>query len=76
MGSPELIIADEPTSSLDTDHRQAFVRLLFEECEKENTTLIFVSHDTTLASLFDHRIRLPEINQAEKRTSEHEKEIR
>jgi putative ABC transport system ATP-binding protein len=57
-----LIIADEPTSALDADQRQAFVRLLFKECEKENTTLIFVSHDTGLAGLFDRTILLAEIN--------------
>jgi putative ABC transport system ATP-binding protein len=62
IGAPELIIADEPTSALDADHRQAFVRLLFKECEKENTTLIFVSHDTGLAGLFDRTILLAEIN--------------
>ena len=32
IGSPELMIADEPTSSLDADRREAFVELLFDEC--------------------------------------------
>jgi putative ABC transport system ATP-binding protein len=62
IGAPEIIIADEPTSSLDTGHRKAFIRLLFQECDPKETTLIFVSHDTTLAHLFDQKIRLADIN--------------
>jgi putative ABC transport system ATP-binding protein len=62
LGSPEIIIADEPTSSLDSEHRQAFIKTLFEECQKENITLIFVSHDKSLKHHFDHCIHLQEIN--------------
>ena len=64
MGSPELLIADEPTSSLDADRREAFVRLLFEECVQAGSTLVFVSHDTSLEALFDRTIRLAEVNTA------------
>ena len=60
--NPRIIIADEPTSSLDTGHREAFIQLLFKECDREETTLIFVSHDTNLEKLFDRTIRLNEIN--------------
>jgi putative ABC transport system ATP-binding protein len=62
LGSPEIIIADEPTSALDSEHRQAFIKTLFEECQKENITLIFVSHDKSLKHHFDHCINLQEIN--------------
>jgi putative ABC transport system ATP-binding protein len=62
IGAPEIIIADEPTSSLDAGHREAFIQLLFKECDREETTLIFVSHDTSLEKLFDRTIRLNEIN--------------
>ncbi len=62
IGSPEIIIADEPTSSLDSDHRQAFINLLFEECAQTNTTLIFVSHDTSLAELFHRTVKLHQLN--------------
>jgi putative ABC transport system ATP-binding protein len=62
IGAPEILIADEPTSSLDADHRQAFIRLLFEECAKEKTTLIFVSHDTSLKGLFNRAVRITDIN--------------
>jgi len=64
MGSPELLIADEPTSSLDADRREAFVRLLFEECSQAGSTLVFVSHDASLEKMFDRTLRLAEINRA------------
>lgn len=66
IGEPEIAIADEPTSSLDADLREAFVELLFAECDRQKTTLVFVSHDRSLAPLFDRTISLPDINRAGK----------
>lgn len=60
FGAPELLIADEPTSSLDADRRRAFLELLFAECAEMGSTLIFVSHDASLAALFDRTLRLPD----------------
>jgi len=62
LGAPELIIADEPTSSLDEDHREGFLQLLFDQCRDLNSTLIFVSHDRRMMPLFDRAISLTEIN--------------
>ena len=64
IGRPQLIIADEPTSALDADSRRAFIRLLFNECEVAGSTVLFVSHDRSLASLFDRSVSLREINRA------------
>ena len=36
IGNPSLIIADEPTSSLDTDAQQIFLNLMFEQISKIN----------------------------------------
>ena len=58
IGAPELIIADEPTSALDADRRLAFIELLFEECAREKSTLVFVSHDAELAAKFDRSVEL------------------
>jgi putative ABC transport system ATP-binding protein len=58
IGAPEIVIADEPTSSLDAAHRGAFIELLFKECAERNATLIFVSHDGSLAANFDRTIRM------------------
>ncbi|MGF1693111.1 ABC transporter ATP-binding protein [Photobacterium kagoshimensis] len=62
MGQPELLIADEPTSALDQNNREAFIELLMAECERSNTTLLFVSHDQTLEGLFDRTVALNDIN--------------
>ncbi len=64
IGNPPLIIADEPTSSLDHENRTAFIELLLEQVNHANATLIFVSHDPTLEPLFDRSIDLRQINQA------------
>jgi len=64
IGAPELIIADEPTSSLDADTRQAFLQLLRQQCDRFASTLLFVSHDRQLAASFDREINLPSINRA------------
>ena len=64
IGAPELVIADEPTSSLDADRRAAFLDLLFRECAREGATLIFVSHDAGLAQHFDRTVELAEVNRA------------
>lgn len=64
IGQPELVIADEPSSALDTDARESFINLLFQECERENSTLLFVSHDNTLSPLFDLQVDLGNINRA------------
>lgn len=65
LGDPELIIADEPTSSLDYDHRERFLELLFESCKAAGSTLLFVSHDRSLMDLFDRRLSLPEFNRVQ-----------
>lgn len=64
IGQPPLIIADEPTSSLDSDSRQAFLELLFNETKAAGSTLLFVSHDVSLASAFDRSVDLRSINTA------------
>ncbi|MCY1173092.1 putative ABC transporter ATP-binding protein [compost metagenome] len=64
IGQPELVIADEPTSALDADAREAFIRLLFAECRDAGASLLFVSHDQSLAPLFDRHLSLSELNRA------------
>jgi putative ABC transport system ATP-binding protein len=64
IGQPEIIIADEPTSSLDAERQQDFLNLLLQECEASEATVLFVSHDRQLASHFDRSVALPDINLA------------
>lgn len=62
LGSPPLIVADEPTSSLDYDNRQLFMDLLFRQCENYGATLLFVSHDPTLKDRFSIVLDFEAIN--------------
>ena len=64
IGAPEIVIADEPTSSLDSDRRSAFIDLLFRECDSANATLIFVSHDNSMVTPFERTIEFMELNSA------------
>ncbi|HEX5844309.1 MAG TPA: ABC transporter ATP-binding protein [Pseudomonas sp.] len=68
IGQPELVIADEPTSALDFDAREAFLQLLFAECREAGSSLLFVSHDQSLARLFDRSLSLADLNKATRLT--------
>lgn len=64
IGTPELVIADEPTSSLDATLRDSFMAVLLAQCRAAGSTLVFVSHDERLAAAFDRRLSLPALNRA------------
>lgn len=61
IGQPPLIIADEPTSSLDADVGARFLDLLFAQCARAGSTLVMVSHDERLAPGFDICLRIEDI---------------
>ncbi len=60
IGDPDIVIADEPTSSLDYEARERFVDLLFDRIENTNATLVFVSHDPTLGARFQREAAIDE----------------
>jgi putative ABC transport system ATP-binding protein len=62
IGGPDLIIADEPTSALDTANRDRFIELLDAQRAQTGCSLLFVSHDETLARHFDRAVDLAAIN--------------
>ena len=62
IGLPALVVADEPTSSLDSDRRSTFLALLTEMIAETQSTLLFVSHDLSLAPHFEQLLSLPSIN--------------
>ena len=66
IGNPSLVIADEPTSSLDSDAQNIFLDLMFSQIEKNNSSLLMVSHDISLSSYFDRVIDINEILVREK----------
>jgi putative ABC transport system ATP-binding protein len=63
IGTPQLIIADEPTSSLDAATQATFLQLLFAQSRAHDTTLLMVSHDARLSSQFDRVIQMADIAQ-------------
>ncbi len=63
IGAPDLIIADEPTSALDHDNRGRFIELLNQQRQAFGSSLLFVSHDNSLAPHFDRAASLAALNQ-------------
>ena len=61
IGSPSIIVADEPTSSLDTEAQELFLDLMFDQISKNLSTLLMVSHDKSLTNYFDQVIDINEI---------------
>ena len=59
---PKIILADEPTSALDYNHRENFLKILFNLCRAHKTTVLFVSHDLSIEKLFDRSISLVKVN--------------
>lgn len=66
IGTPPLIIADEPTSSLDAATQATFLELLFAQSRAHGTTLLMVSHDARLSDQFDRVIHMDDIAQTER----------
>ena len=66
IGKPEIIIADEPTSALDSETSEDFMRLLFEQVDAQQSTLIFVSHDASLTDRFSQVVSFEKLNQAKR----------
>ena len=58
MNNPELILADEPSGSLDSKNKEELHKLLFDLRDKFGLTIIIVTHDNALAQLSDRIIRM------------------
>ncbi len=55
---PALLMLDEPAASLDLMHQQSIFRLLRRLNQEESLTIIAVTHDLNLASLYSDRVLL------------------
>lgn len=53
---PAIVLADEPTASLDPDNAARTVDLVREACRRHGAALLLTSHDPTLAERFETRI--------------------
>jgi lipoprotein-releasing system ATP-binding protein len=58
MNKPSVILADEPSGSLDTANKQELHQLFFDLRERLGQTFVIVTHDEGLAALTDRTIHL------------------
>ena len=56
--SPELIVADEPVSMLDASVRADILKLFVRMKEQKNASILFITHDLSLAWLISDRIAI------------------
>lgn len=56
--SPELVLADEPTASLDPENAAVAMDLIQRACREKGAALLCVSHDPAMAARFERRERL------------------
>lgn len=65
INKPKLLIADEPTSSLDQNNRDTFMAILMKAAAVHSMTIVFVSHDLSLSNHFSRVDSMSDINMAE-----------
>ena len=58
MNNPAVILADEPSGSLDSKNKEELHKLFFDLRDKFGQTFVIVTHDETLATLTDRTIHL------------------
>ncbi len=58
MNQPDVILADEPTSSLDDENTDRVISLLREQSEQIGASLIIVTHDQRLKDVIQNRVAL------------------
>ena len=58
VNNPAVILADEPSGSLDTRNKEELHRLFFDLRDRFGQTFVIVTHDETLATLTDRTIHM------------------
>ncbi len=58
LSKPKLILADEPTSALDDENAKRVGNLLLKTAKKTQASLVIVTHDARLKSLFTNTLQL------------------
>ena len=59
---PKLILADEPTGNLDPDNKHKVLEILLEQVERNDATLVMVTHDHDLLDRFDRVLDMRELH--------------
>jgi putative ABC transport system ATP-binding protein len=58
VGSPQIVLADEPTANLDSETGERIIDLMKEMNQRDGTTFIFSTHDAKVMSHADAIVRL------------------
>ena len=58
INRPDVILADEPSGSLDSKNKEELHKLFFDLRDKFGQTFIIVTHDEKLASFTDRTIQM------------------
>ena len=58
VNKPDVVFADEPSGSLDTQNKQELHRLFFDLRDRMGQTFVIVTHDEQLADLADRKIHM------------------
>jgi len=58
VNKPSIILADEPSGSLDSENRRELHQLFFRLRDRLGLTFVIVTHDDELADMADRKIRL------------------
>ncbi len=65
---PEYLLVDEPTGSLDSRTASEMLELLFDQAERNKTTMLMVTHDSSILDRFDRTVDLAELQIADTST--------
>jgi putative ABC transport system ATP-binding protein len=69
-GDPDLILADEPTASLDADSGYNAMRVLKDLCQSLEKTVIVVTHDSRIYSMADRILKIADGRVVEEQSPE------
>ena len=61
---PKILLADEPTASLHPVNKEDVLRMLLDMCDRYGCTLVLVTHEKEVISLFENTVTFLELNRA------------
>ena len=65
VNRPSLLLADEPTASVDVAHQETILQLIRDACQEHHVSLLLVTHSPEVASRFSRVEKLSDFNKPE-----------